>query len=67
MRKLSCESMELKVKNKINGKLKIFIGKNDISQKLLQCSVMLLFSHILIMSVQPGTLISMKKRKRKYK
>ena len=59
--------MELKVKNKLNGKLKIFIGKKDISQKLLQCSVMLLLSHILIMSVQPGTLISMKKRKRKYK
>ena len=38
MRKLSCESMELKVKNKINGKLKIFIGKKDISQKLLQCN-----------------------------
>ena len=30
--------MELKVKNKINGKLKIFIGKKDISQKLLQCN-----------------------------
>ena len=39
-----------------------------ISQKsFTECSAMLLFSHILIMRVQPGTLISMKKLKRKYK
>ena len=40
------------------------MGKIDISWKSFEvCSAMLLFSHILIMRVQPSTLISMKKEK----
>ena len=39
----------------------------DISQKsFADSSAMILFSHILIMRVQPGTLIPMKKPKRKH-
>ena len=50
------------------GNWNFFIGEIDISQKsLAECYAMFLFSHILIMRVQLGTLISMKKRKRKYK
>ena len=52
---ISSAPMVLKVLNKINGKLKFFIGKIDISQKrFAECSAMLFFSHIFIMRVQPG-------------
>ena len=50
--RMSCEPMSIKFINKINGKIKFLYRK---------------FSHILIMCAQPGTLISTKKRKRKYK
>ena len=56
--------MALKVINKINGKLNFFVKEIGISQNnFTECSSMILFSHILIMRPQPGTLISMKKRK----
>ena len=43
------------------------MGKIDFSQKsLAECSAMLLFSHIFIMSVQPGTLITKKIMQNKY-
>ena len=67
---MSAEPMALQVTNKINGKLKLnfFIEKIDISQKnFAECFSMFLFSHILIILVQPGTLISVKRRSRKYK
>ena len=53
------EPMALKVINKINGKLKFLYRKNRF--------LMRSFSHILITHVQLGTLMLLKKRKRKYK
>ena len=65
--RMSSEPMALKIINKINGKLKLRLtGKIDISQNsFAECSAMFLFSHTLIMRLQPGTLISMKNRKKK--
>ena len=52
--------------NVINGKLKLLHRKIDMSlRSFADCSAMLLLSIILIIFVQLGTLISMKKPKRK--
>ena len=65
---MSCEPMALKVINKVNGKLKFLYRKNRyLTKELCRMLCNALFSHILIMCVQLGTLVSMKKRKRKYK
>ena len=46
--------------NKINGKLKLLYRKDNVSRRsFAEYSSMFLFSYILIMCVQPGTLISM--------
>ena len=63
--RMSCEPMALKVINKIDWKLIFLYWKNRYLTK--EFRRMLLFSHILIMRAQPGTLFSMKKRKRKHK
>ena len=67
--RMSSEPMALKIINKVNGKLKLKLTeKIDIPQNsFAECSAMFLFSHTLIMRVPPGTLISMKNRKRKHK
>ena len=63
--RVSCEPVALKVINKINGKLKFLYRKNRyLTKELRRMLRTLLFSLILIMRVQPGTLISMKKRKK---
>ena len=65
-KKISGEAMTLKVLKKINRKFNFFIRNTHILQKSsTEGSAMLLFSHILIMPVQPGTLISMRKLKKK--
>ena len=65
---MSGESVALKVTNKINEKLTFLYRKDrHITKSFVECSEMLLFSHILIMCFQPGALISMKKRKKEYK
>ena len=67
-KKISGEAMTLKVLKKINRKFNFFIRNTHILQKSsTEGSAMLLFSHILIMPVQPGTLISMRKLKKKKK
>ena len=63
--RMSCEPMALKVINKIDWKLIFLYWKNRYLTK--EFRRMLLFSHVLIMRAQPGTLFSMKKRKRKHK
>ena len=46
----------------------LLIGQIDFyTQNFKECSAMHLFSHILITHVQPGTIILLNKRKRKYK
>ena len=64
--RVSCEPVALKVINKINGKLKFLYRKNRyLTKELCRMLRTLLFSLILIMRVQPGTLISMKNEKKK--
>ena len=60
---MSGESMALKVINKINGKLKFLYRKN----RFLSRELRRMLCNALITHVQLGTLILLKKRKRKYK
>ena len=65
---MSGEPMALKVINKINSKSKFFYRKNKfLRPELRRMLCNHLFSHILITHVQLGTLILLKKQKRKYK
>ena len=67
-KKISGEAMTLKVLKKINRKFKFLHKKYTyLTKNSTEGSAMLLFSHILIMPVQPGTLISMRKLKKKKK
>ena len=61
----SGESIALKVINNINSKLKFLYKKNRfLSQNFEGSSAMQLLSHILIMHIQPSTLISLKKNEK---
>ena len=65
---MSGELIALKVINNINSKLKFLYRKNRfLSQELWRkfCNAMWFLSHILIMHIQPSTLISLKKTKKK--
>ena len=66
--KMSGKPMPLKVINKTNDKLKfLYRKKRFLSPELCRMFCNCLFSHILITHVQLGTLILLKKQKRKYK
>ena len=66
--KMSGKPIPLKAINKTNDKLKfLYRKKRFLSPELCRMLCNCLFSHILITHVQLGTLILLKKRKRKYK
>ena len=63
---ISGEPMTLEVINKINGKLNFSLRKIDILQKhSADCSTIFFSYYTLIMPVQSGTLLLIKKQKRK--